>query len=107
MHGKAGVYEINRQAQILSPAGGGGGIEVYNGKVTGLPDGGFFVAWQQDTTVQGARYTSAGASDGGQFEIGVDLQPDLRSVGLTADGRIAVTCEFCSTRYEFDPADYG
>lgn len=23
------------------------------------------------------------------------------------EGRIAVTCEFCSTRYEFDPADYG
>ncbi|MDR3375967.1 MAG: Hsp33 family molecular chaperone [Ancalomicrobiaceae bacterium] len=24
---------------------------------------------------------------------------------MTVDGRIEVTCEFCSTRYEFDPAD--
>jgi molecular chaperone Hsp33 len=23
------------------------------------------------------------------------------------DGRISVTCEFCNTRYDFDPAEFG
>ncbi len=33
--------------------------------------------------------------------FGVDELKDMRE----ADGNIAVTCEFCSTRYAFDPAD--
>ena len=34
------------------------------------------------------------------------FSPEERE-GATEDGRITVTCEFCSTKYEFDPAQFG
>ncbi|MFQ5625268.1 MAG: Hsp33 family molecular chaperone HslO, partial [Methyloligellaceae bacterium] len=27
--------------------------------------------------------------------------------GMAEDGQIHVTCEFCNTRYDFDPRDFG
>ncbi|MCW5733179.1 MAG: calcium-binding protein [Enhydrobacter sp.] len=62
-------------------------------KVVRLLDGGFFVAWDDDTTgaLIGRRYSSTGVLVGGNVTIdtgGGITEPEL---GLTSDGRILVT----------------
>jgi Ca2+-binding RTX toxin-like protein len=59
--------------------------------VVALKDGGFFVVWLDDTTVQlrGQRFGATGTTIGTAFTIASDAEAP--TVGLTDDGRILVT----------------
>ncbi|MES1201559.1 MAG: hypothetical protein ABUS57_08940, partial [Pseudomonadota bacterium] len=70
-----------------------------NAEAVALPDGGFFVAWHDNDPatsadgIYGARFTSAGAADGGQFVVqAADTGHNVffANLTLTDDGRIAM-----------------
>ncbi|HVY84778.1 MAG TPA: calcium-binding protein, partial [Caulobacterales bacterium] len=71
-------------------------VDPGDARIVALADGGFFVLWDDYTdgeageTVFGARFTSAGVADGGQFQISApgDNYLDARSLVVTADGRL-------------------
>ncbi len=60
-------------------------------RVVGLPQGGFAIVWDNDTTdtLQAQLFTNAGVADGSVVNFGSSpAQPDI---GVTADGRLLVT----------------
>ncbi len=71
------------------------GHNVNNARVIALPDGGFFVAWADHTSVSlwGKRYDSTGAANGSAIEFanGIFSGTPMGSLALTSDDRILVT----------------
>lgn len=62
--------------------------------VVALPDGGFFVAWDDDTDgrIEGKAFFASGAQDGSQVTL-MDFEATAPDLGVTSDGRILITAD--------------